>query len=305
MDSEVFDIQGEKSGSTEVQSDNQESENPSEKFDSDSFEIESEKSEETIATIETEPNASSELIPFPSNEGAAVHSKTVLPVSSSADDLRNSRLIDSTSSTPAAKKLSVTFSQCERSPRPSTDAEADEIIPAIPACLRRSVAPQKDEGKKPKSVTLAISQPKAPAKPEDEELRIEDLSASIIAPDHIPRAHQLTMTPVVVQKSIRPRKPQPSVLIDPPRVEPEPPKTPRVPPPRYSTTFITTPTISSRYGTGRLEMVDQNYLNVLESTKLQLQHIHQSIHAARRLRALRESAAFAGFEYTTNPFAPQ
>jgi hypothetical protein len=50
------------------------------------------------------------------------------------------------------------------------------------------------------------------------------------------------------------------------------------------------------------ELIDQNFVNTLQSAKLQLRFIREQMTAARQMRAMRHPAV-SPFEYTQNPFA--
>jgi hypothetical protein len=198
----------------------------------------------------------------------------------------------------------------------------DEIrVPTIPVCLRRAPPAMKAAiaESRPAPANLSMSSTthhefeSVPVQThDDEELKIQDLSESVI--DAIEsKQRKLTFTPIIVQKNVQPSTLQPqkdAASQDRAHVSFGPTK----PPPQASSRVASMRFPSSSYsflagrpGSNPDELVDQNYLNALQSARVQLEHIRQSVGSARRLRTLRESAQ-GSFQYTSyvpseNPFA--
>jgi hypothetical protein len=195
----------------------------------------------------------------------------------------------------------------------TSETDDDIRIPTIPACLRRTPALVK--GKVPEARAIAVQlsmsstthydpEPVAVQTHDDEELKIQDLSESVIAPEPIEtQRRRLTVTPVIVQKSIQPstlvQKDSSSqsrghVSFEPTKPTPPPQVAPRITPIRFPSSSYSF--MASRLGSNPTELIDQNYLNALQSARVQLEHIRQSVNSARNLRTLRECSQ-GSFQY--------
>ena len=196
---------------------------------------------------------------------------------------------------------------------------------------REALKPKQEENRSPRrtKVKLAISKTfDCPSKyePDDEEVFVDDLTVSEIDAqdkkveatkmEFQPQRH-LSFTPVVVQKDIRPKKKKKKRHHNHTEMTPhvhgfsrertrEPEYYSQTPQPQRqrgtSISFSRTILGGSTLVPNAAEMIDQNFINTIQSARQQLAHIRESISSSRRTRAMRESGA-SSFNYTQNPFS--